>query len=141
MTRRKHHARSISILPCAALACWAGLAEAATVDVYLTDSEIDPHKIEVVHGDEIVFHNDSRTKHLVEVTGRTGWFGHKNFVHELPVYRGGARVLLVDGKTLKPGSYNIECAVHKRMRGTIVVHATGSEPKALREGEHWSTKR
>ena len=84
MTRRKHYARSISILPCAALACWAGLAEAATVDVYLADSEIAPHKIEVVHGDEIVFHNDSRTKHLVKVTGRTGWFGHKDFVTTSP---------------------------------------------------------
>ena len=141
MTKRKHHARSISILPCAALACWAGSAEAATVDVYLTDGEIVPRKIEVGQGDEIVFHNDSRTKHLVEITGHAGRFGHKDFVHDLAVYRGGTRVLTVDGKTLKPGSYNIECPVHKRMRGMMVVHASGNEPKALREGEHWSTKR
>ena len=141
MFRRHWHVRALATLPCAALAGWAGLANAETVDVHLTDSEIIPVKIEVASGDEIVFHNDSRTKHLIEITGHAGRFGHKDFVHDLPVYRGGARVLLVDEKTLKPGSYNIECAVHKRMRGTLVVHASADEPKALREEEHWSKKR
>ena len=135
----KHRNRLTTILACTA-AFWAASAKAETKNLYLTDTEILPSKIEAAPGDRIVISNGARTNHLVEITGRTNWFGRRDLVHDLAIPFGGSGVVPVDGKLLKPGSYNVECDVHKRMRATIVIRAPESGPEALHEGERRSQK-
>ena len=139
MSVQKQNLRSLSILPCAAFAGWASLAEAETVELYLTEGKIVPRKIEVREGDSIVIHNSSRVRHSLQITGHVHRFGRKHFVHDLSLHPDRSHVLAIDRRILKPASYNIGCSIHNRMKGTIVIRQTGTEPTALREGERRRT--
>ena len=142
MNQKNRIARSIILMACmfAAASLWATSAEAKTVYIDVTDDNFVPRKVEVTFGDRIVFHNLSRIIHSVHITGHVYRFGQKHFVNDLLIYPDRAYVFDVNEEVLKPGSYNVGCSLHNRMRGQIVVHDLPKGPKALREGEHRSVQ-
>ena len=107
---------------------------AKTLDVDVTDDNFSPNRIEITQGDTIIFHNSSRIIHSVHLTGRAQHFGRRHFVSDHLVYPDVSYSLTI-GKDLKPGTYNLGCSLHSRMRGTLVVSASGQTPKGKREGE------
>ena len=112
----------------------SSLAVAKDVDVDVTDDDFFPHKIEVSKGDTIIFHNSSRIIHSVHITGRAQHFGRRHVVSDHLIYPDVTYVLKI-GEDLKPGTYNIGCSLHNRMRGTLVVAEPAGKLKAPREGE------
>ena len=125
------------ILAGAALSFWAASADAATRNLYLGETGAMPKKIEVFMGDRIVISNGTQMQHTVEITGRADWFGRRSAVHDLTVPVHSYVVVPIDGEMLKPGSYNVECGIHKRMRATIVVREPGGGTGLPRDGERW----
>ena len=123
-----------------AASLWVPSANAKTVYMDVTDDKFVPRKVEVTYGDRIVFHNLSRIIHSVHITGHVYRFGQKHFVHDVLIYPDQAYVFEVNEKTLKPGSYNVGCGLHNRMRSQVVVHDSAKKPEALREGEHRNVK-
>ena len=142
MNQRIRFLRAHFIMLCvlAASLPWAASARANTVYMDVTDDKFVPRKVEVTYGDRIIFHNLSRIIHSVHITGHVYRFGQKHFVHDLLIYPDRAYVFDVNEDSLKPGSYNVGCSLHNRMRGQIVVHESARKPKALREGEHRNVK-
>ena len=74
-----------------------------------------PKRFEASLGNKIVISDGTCVDHTVEITGSADWFGRMNVVHDLAIPYAGYGVIPVDGKFLKPGSYTVECDVHKRM--------------------------
>ena len=117
---------------------WAASASAATVSVDVTDDNFQPLRVEVTHGDKVVFQNQSTILHSVHLAGRVFRFGTRHFIHDVLIYPRRAYVFDIP-TSMKPGTYTLGCGLHERMRGTMVVRRLQSGPKLLREGERWSS--
>ena len=109
---------------------------AATITVDVTDDLFLPNKIQVKHGDKVVFHNQSTILHSVHLVGHVFRFGKKHFIHDALIYPRRAYEFTVP-ETMKPGTYTLGCGLHDRMRSTMVVKRSKEGPKLLREGERW----
>ena len=117
---------------------WAASASAATVSVDVSDDAFQPRRVEVTHGDRVVFENRSTILHSVHLAGRVYRFGTKHFIRDVLIYPRRAYVFEVP-TTMKPGTYTLGCGLHSRMRSTMVVRRLPGGPKLLREGERWKT--
>ena len=118
----------------------AALLEAATVhaaiiEVDVTDDDFRPNKVEVRHGDTVVFHNESTILHSVHLVGRVFRFGKKHFIHDALVYPRRSYSSKIT-KDMKPGTYTLGCGLHDRMRSTLVIKSAANDgSNLLREGE------
>ena len=129
---------SVLIATTCALLLWTVVSRAATISVDVSNDLFEPPRVEANYGDKIVFENRSTIIHSIHVAGRVYRFGQKHFVHDVLIYPRQSYVFEVT-KKLKPGTYNVGCGLHNRMRGTIVVHRPSNRPKLPREGERWKT--
>ncbi len=122
-------------LVCLFGACFIPAAHAATIEVDVTDDDFRPSKVEVRHGDTVVFHNESTILHSVHLVGRVFRFGKKHFIHDALIYPRRAYSFTVS-EEMKPGVYTLGCGLHDRMRSTMVVKGVQKDgSKLLREGE------
>ena len=59
---------------------------AGTITVDVTDDLFLPSKIQVQHGDKVIFHNQSTILHSVHLVGHVFRFGKKHFIHDALIY-------------------------------------------------------
>lgn len=136
MSIMKHHEQLAPMLAGIAISMGSASADAETRSLYLGETGIMPKKLAVSPGDRMVISNGTKTRHTVEITGGSNWFGRRSIGHDLAVPVYGHGVAPINSEALKPGSYNVECGIHKRMRATIVVRDEPDDDFELpREGE------
>ena len=132
---RIHAGNFLTILILVAIgSCLSSSAEAKTLVVDVTDDKFSPKKIQVEHGDRVLFKNKSRIVHSVHLVGRVYRFGMKHYVHDELIFPDSRRILQIT-EEMPAGTYNFGCSLHRRMRGTLIVVAPKNLPEAVHEGE------
>ena len=114
--------------------CLSSVGEAKTLVIDVTDDKFFPSKLELEHGDRLLFKNKSRIIHSVHLVGHVYRFGVKNYIHDELIYPDSRRVFNIT-ENMPAGTYNFGCSLHNRMRGTLIVKAPKALPEAVHEGE------